>query len=372
MASQEAHDPPPFDMESLADQLRDLGYEERSAICIEKFKQHPKKIALFLKAAHLGIPSPARAFFCQVFEKILEDEEVPDSTFREVCTNGLLDVLIDIALDARIYMWNKPTSSFYYPWLGLPKTRKLWPLLWINRQLFENNKENLVICSLSGERYSPAAFRDLVVSCIWHMLMVHSRFTTKPEIPTWAGGVDEIFLYSWQYTSPTSKMHTDVIAILAIYLPMRSTEEAKRIITKVVVDEKIARGILYPIYYRLEQCYTTSARILSDSLICLQYILYFSPILRNVAAKDARFFRTVTSACQYSICSTEDSNHRMACLQEGFLAILTVIKHAPLALKELGRTFFLKDLDSAAKLARMGSKILPTLPGLKCDELQGK
>lgn len=144
----------------------------------------------------------------------------------------------------------------------------------------------------------------------------------KPEIPTWAGGVDEIFLYSWQYTSPTSKMHTDVIAILAIYLPMRSTEEAKRIITKVVVDEKIARGILYPIYYRLEQCYTTSARILSDSLICLQYILYFSPILRNVAAKDARFFRTVTSACQYSICSTEDSNHRMACLQEGFLAIL--------------------------------------------------
>lgn len=119
MASQEAHDPPPFDMESLADQLRDLGYEERSAICIEKFKQHPKKIALFLKAAHLGIPSPARAFFCQVFEKILEDEEVPDSTFREVCTNGLLDVLIDIALDARIYMWNKPTSSFYYPWLGV-------------------------------------------------------------------------------------------------------------------------------------------------------------------------------------------------------------------------------------------------------------
>lgn len=69
-----------------------------------------------------------------------------------------------------------------------------------------------------------------------------------------------------------------------------------------------------------------------------------------------------------SCCITADPDRPASCMVNH----RTVIKHAPLALKELGRTFFLKDLDSAAKLARMGSKILPTLPGLKCDELQGK
>lgn len=121
MASSEVDNPSPLDGFLSEDLINEeQTYGEQLGIVAEKFKQQPELIAHFLEATHENSPARGRAFLCQVYEKILIfPDEVPDATFRVVCTTGLLDVLIDIALDARIYMWNKPASSFYDPYLGV-------------------------------------------------------------------------------------------------------------------------------------------------------------------------------------------------------------------------------------------------------------
>lgn len=244
MASLGSSGLPPFCRMPAVDLSDDDVFEEQLAAYTERFRQHPEMIAGVLKRVHEDPPGLARHFFSQVFENLLRGEgdqgEVPDLTLHIMCTTGMVDVLLDIALDARIYMWHKLKTSFYYPWLGvstipcyfstgphtllpgflpliyvlrsfspfqryviaiyemlnkccswlicevdtgryedimlhqLPKARKLWALLWINRQLLDDEPENSFTCPRTGETSGPDYFRDMVVLSIWHMVSIHT------------------------------------------------------------------------------------------------------------------------------------------------------------------------------------------------------
>ncbi|KAJ3487849.1 hypothetical protein NLI96_g3262 [Meripilus lineatus] len=357
MASLGSSGLPPFCRMPAVDLSDDDVFEEQLAAYTERFRQHPEMIAGVLKRVHEDPPGLARHFFSQVFENLLRGEgdqgEVPDLTLHIMCTTGMVDVLLDIALDARIYMWHKLKTSFYYPWLGryviaiyemlnkccswlicevdtgryedimlhqLPKARKLWALLWINRQLLDDEPENSFTCPRTGETSGPDYFRDMVVLSIWHMVSIHTGTMMERKHPTWAVGADELLFYCWQYLPHGSPICYQVVTLLAARFLSISEEESKRIITKAIIHEQMALRILFAMCHGLEREHPSTVYVL-DLLTCLRVSLTSSFMVSEVAAKNANIFRAVASALQYLLCATQNVKFGMSSVQEGFQAV---------------------------------------------------
>lgn len=86
----------------------------------QEYARAPEKIAATLRVLHQDSTRCARYVYAKAFEEILSGgKRTPGPTFHTACTTGLVEVLVEIALDPRIYVWHDPTSSYYHPQLGV-------------------------------------------------------------------------------------------------------------------------------------------------------------------------------------------------------------------------------------------------------------